>query len=102
MCWCELFPFSFVQLKVSQLFQFSFGHEHPVDVGAKHGNARVNTAMIDQISKVSYCASTFFKTTIVEEAARVLVNSTNGHMTRAYIVNSGQSAVLSLWILEPS
>lgn len=49
--------------------------------------------MIDQINKVSYCASAFFKTTIVEEAARMLVNTTNGHMTRAYIVNSGQPAM---------
>lgn len=62
--------------------------------GLKHGNARVNTAMIDQIGKVSYCASAFFKTNIVEEAARMLVSTTNGHMTRAYIVNSGQSAIL--------
>lgn len=52
--------------------------------------------MIDQISKVSYCASSFFKTAVVEEAARILVNSTDGHMTRAYIVNSGQPVVFIL------
>lgn len=80
----------------SCLFYSPLNLEYQADVEVKHGNARVNTAMIDQISKVSYCASTFFKTSIVEEAARMLVNTTNGHMTRAYIVNSGQSAILIL------
>lgn len=47
--------------------------------------------MIEQISQVSYCTSTFFKTRAVEEAAAMLVDSTGGQMTRAYIVNSGQS-----------
>lgn len=46
---------------------------------------------MEQINSVSYCASTFFKTPAVEAAARILVDSTGGHMTRAYIVNSGQS-----------
>ncbi|CAN8102978.1 unnamed protein product [Discula destructiva] len=58
-----------------------------------HGNAQVNAAMIDQINKVSYCASTFFKTNAVEEAAKILVDSTDGHMGRAYIVNSGSEAM---------
>lgn len=47
--------------------------------------------MIEQISQVSYCISAFFKTQVVEEAAALLVESTGGQMTRAYIVNSGQS-----------
>lgn len=45
--------------------------------------------MIEQINNVSYCASTFFKTSAVEEAAKIMVDSTDGHMKRAYIVNSG-------------
>lgn len=49
----------------------------------------MNQAMIEQINRVSYCTSTFFKTRAVEEAAKILVDSTNGHMKRAYIVNSG-------------
>lgn len=59
----------------------------------QHGNAKVNQAMIDQMSRVSYCISTFFKTPIVEEAARILVDSTDGHMTRAYFVQSGSEAM---------
>lgn len=62
----------------------------------QHANAQVNAAMIEQINKLSYCASSFFKTNVVEEAARMLVDSTEGHMTRAYIVNSGQSVVLNI------
>ncbi|KAF3767374.1 PLP-dependent transferase [Cryphonectria parasitica EP155] len=60
---------------------------------ACHGNDKVNQAMVDQISKVSYCASAFFKTPIVEEAARILVDSTDGNMTRVYFVQSGSEAM---------
>lgn len=47
--------------------------------------------MAEQISKLSYVATSFFTTPVVEEAARILVDSTGGQMTRAYIVNSGQT-----------
>lgn len=94
MCWCEFPPCPVFLEAVALDLLLGLGLEHRVKIGAQHGNARVNMAMIEQISKVSYCASTFFKTTVVEEAARILVNSTDGHMTRAYIVNSGQSAIL--------
>ncbi|PSS05303.1 aminotransferase [Coniella lustricola] len=58
-----------------------------------HGNARVNQAMVDQMARVSYCASTFFRTPIVEEAAKILVDTTDGHMARAYFVQSGSEAM---------
>lgn len=50
--------------------------------------------MIEQISKLSYCASTFMTTPIVEEAGRLLVDTTGGHMSRAYIVGSGRCSML--------
>lgn len=68
-----------------------FGLESCVESGYQHGNAKVNQAVTEQINRVSYCPSTFFRTAVVEEAARVLVDSTGGNMARAYIVNSGES-----------
>lgn len=69
------------------------GLELCVETQRQHGNAQVNQAMIEQINQVSYCISAFFKTRVVEDAAAMLVDSTDGHMTRAYIVNSGQSVL---------
>lgn len=46
--------------------------------------------MVDQIQKLSYCASTFFITPIIEQAGRAMIDTTDGEMTRAYIVGSGQ------------
>ena len=54
-----------------------------------HGDERVNQAMINQLRKVSYCGTIFFTTQVCEDLARELVNSTHGHMSRAYLVNSG-------------
>lgn len=55
-----------------------------------HGDTRVHQAMMEQLGKISYCLTTFFTTDVCEELCQVLVDSTNGHMTRAYIVNSGE------------
>ncbi|KAJ9155036.1 Exocyst complex protein exo70 [Pleurostoma richardsiae] len=60
-----------------------------------HGDVRVNQAMVEQINKISYCASTFFTTRACEELADELISSTDGHMARAYIVNSGSEAMES-------
>ncbi|KAK2614309.1 hypothetical protein N8I77_001150 [Diaporthe amygdali] len=54
-----------------------------------HGNTTVNQAMVDQIQKLSYCASTFFKAPVVEQAGQAMIDTTDGQMTRAYIVGSG-------------
>ena len=55
-----------------------------------HGDKRVIQAMTRQMSKVTYCGSVFFTTQVCEDLARELVNSTQGQMARAYIVNSGR------------
>jgi len=53
------------------------------------GNKRVAEAVTRQILDAPYCATIFYTTRVQEELCRVLVDSTNGHMSRAYIVNSG-------------
>jgi adenosylmethionine-8-amino-7-oxononanoate aminotransferase len=53
-----------------------------------HGNARVHDAIVAQLKKISYCATTFYTTDVYEELCRELVGSTHS-MKRAYIVNSG-------------
>ncbi|KKA27083.1 hypothetical protein TD95_001117 [Thielaviopsis punctulata] len=45
-----------------------------------------------QVNKVSYCATSFFTTAPAEGLCRFLVDSTDGAMQRAYIVNSGSAA----------
>ncbi|KAK3353479.1 pyridoxal phosphate-dependent transferase [Lasiosphaeria hispida] len=57
------------------------------------GNKRVAQAIMAQILDAPYCASIFYTTRVHEELCRSLVNSTNGHMSRAYIVNSGSEAM---------
>lgn len=55
-----------------------------------HGDARVRDAMVAQLDKVAYCATAFYTTGVCEELGRELVDSTNGRMSRAYIVCSGK------------
>lgn len=87
---CKLLPL--VCLKIAHYLPVHVGPESHVDSAHQHGNAKVTQAVVEQMSKVSYCISSFFKTAVVEEAARMLVDSTGGHMTRAFIVNSGEPA----------
>lgn len=56
-----------------------------------HGNERVKQAMIDQIDKFSYCNSMFFGHQVGEELASELVRGTNGAMSKAYIMCSGEA-----------
>jgi adenosylmethionine-8-amino-7-oxononanoate aminotransferase len=53
------------------------------------GNERVAQAVLKQMMAIPYCSTVFYTTKVQEELCRFLVNSTNGHMGRAYIVNSG-------------
>lgn len=53
------------------------------------GNERVIDAITKQLRSAPFCATVFYTTRVAEELGRFLVNSTNGHMARAYIVNSG-------------
>ena len=55
-----------------------------------HGDTRPVEAAAKQMTRVAYCASIYFSTNVCEELCQYLVDSTNGHMKRAYIVNSGQ------------
>lgn len=53
------------------------------------GNQRVTEAIMKQLMDAAYCASLYYTTKVHEDLCQVLVDSTNGEMTRAYIVNSG-------------
>ena len=56
-----------------------------------HGDSRVVKAAMKQMEEVAYCATVFYTTNICEQLCRLLVDSTNGQMARAYIVSSGKS-----------
>lgn len=53
------------------------------------GNERVINAVLNQMRAVPYSATINYTSRAAEELCRFLVNSTDGHMSRAYIVNSG-------------
>ncbi|KAK3390862.1 pyridoxal phosphate-dependent transferase [Podospora didyma] len=57
------------------------------------GNERVAQAVAKQVRDAPYCATIFYTTKVQEELCRELVDSTNGSMSRAYIVNSGSEAM---------
>lgn len=59
-----------------------------------HNDQRVIDAIVKQVNKVSYCSTSFFSTTPVEDLCRFLVDSTDGALQRAYIVNSGKDLSL--------
>ena len=56
-----------------------------------HGDARVHEAIQEQLQKVSYCYNLFFTNSAMEDLCRLLVDSTGGKMSRAFIVASGKS-----------
>ncbi|KAI4731434.1 aminotransferase, class III [Aureobasidium sp. EXF-10728] len=58
-----------------------------------HGNERVKEAIISQLDVVSYVHSATFATEAAEKLAKELVGSTNGAMSKAYIVSSGSEAM---------
>ncbi|CAK4030121.1 related to adenosylmethionine-8-amino-7-oxononanoate aminotransferase [Lecanosticta acicola] len=58
-----------------------------------HGDIRVQDAIIEQMNEVSYCHSLFYGTRAAEELASLLVDSTNGEMSRAFFVSSGSEAM---------
>ncbi|KAI1326236.1 exocyst complex protein exo70 [Xylariaceae sp. FL0255] len=58
-----------------------------------HGNSEVQQAIIEQISQVSYCLTSFYTTEVCEKLCQELVDSTRGLMKRAYIINSGSEAM---------
>lgn len=46
-----------------------------------------------QMNQVSYCHSLFYGTLAAEDLARLLIDTTYGEMTRAFIVSSGSEAI---------
>ncbi|CAK7269232.1 hypothetical protein SEPCBS57363_003497 [Sporothrix epigloea] len=58
-----------------------------------HSDARVGEAIMSQMKSASYCATLLYTSTVCEELCRLLVDSTNGQMARAYIVCSGSEAM---------
>ncbi|KAB8437336.1 hypothetical protein FH972_025016 [Carpinus fangiana] len=58
-----------------------------------HGNERVHAAILKQLNTVAYANSLIFTSTAPEELSRFLVDSTHGHMARAYILSSGSEAM---------
>ncbi|EAQ87937.1 hypothetical protein CHGG_04556 [Chaetomium globosum CBS 148.51] len=57
------------------------------------GNERVARAVMRQMMAIPYCSTVFYTTKVQEDICRYLVDSTNGNMSRAYIVNSGSEAM---------
>lgn len=64
------------------------------------GNKRVAEAMTKQILAAPYSGSVFYTTKVHEDLCQDLVNSTNGEMSRAYIVNSGSSPAYLVWFMN--
>ncbi|KAG9829092.1 PLP-dependent transferase, partial [Aureobasidium melanogenum] len=58
-----------------------------------HGHKRVKEAIISQLDVVSYVHSATFATEAAEMLAKELVESTDGAMSKAYIVSSGSEAM---------
>ncbi len=54
-----------------------------------HGNRQVKEAVAAQMDVVSYCHSLFFGSGSGEGLARHLIDSTQGRMSKAFIVSSG-------------
>lgn len=55
-----------------------------------YNNKRVKKAMVEQIDKFAYCNSMFFGHPVGEALAAELVNGTDGVMSKAYIMCSGE------------
>lgn len=58
-----------------------------------HNQTRVKKAIMDQLDEVSYCYSPFFTTAASEKLAKILTDSTQGAMSKVFIVSSGTEAV---------
>lgn len=63
-----------------------------------HSDTRVHEAIMEQLQKVPYCYSLYFTNSAAEELSKILVDSTGGKMSRAYIVSSGRSPNLILLV----
>jgi hypothetical protein len=55
-----------------------------------HSDERVHEAILEQLKKIPYCYSMYFTNSAAEGLSKLLVDSTGGKMSRAYIVSSGK------------
>lgn len=55
-----------------------------------NSDKRVHKAIMEQLQKVPYCYSLYFTNSAAEELSQILVDSTGGKMSRAFIVSSGR------------
>lgn len=55
-----------------------------------HGDARVAEAVTSQMMKLDYCHSLFFSCPQSEELSQSLIATTDGKMSKVFIVNSGE------------
>lgn len=60
-----------------------------------HRNTRVKKAINAQLDEVEYCHPSFFKTTAALQLADLLVDSTDGALTRAAFTASGKLGKLN-------
>jgi adenosylmethionine-8-amino-7-oxononanoate aminotransferase len=58
-----------------------------------HQNARVKAAIVEQLDQIEYCYLPFFTTDAAEKLAKELCDSTNGVMSKAFIVSSGMNFI---------
>lgn len=56
-----------------------------------HSDKRVHDAIVEQLQKIPYCYSMYFTNSAAESLSKILVDSTGGKMSRAFIVSSGSS-----------
>lgn len=59
-------------------------------VSIGHNDSRVKEAIIAQLDQVAYCYNPFFTTEAAEKISRFLTDSTNGQMSKVFVVSSGQ------------
>ncbi|KAM5356792.1 hypothetical protein ACJ41O_003438 [Fusarium nematophilum] len=62
-------------------------------VSIGHNEPRVKKAIAEQLDSVAYCYSPFFATDATENISRFLTESTNGAMSKVFVVSSGTEAV---------
>ncbi len=58
-----------------------------------HGNARINAAIAEQLSKVAYVHTAIFSNAAAEELADTILDGSPGGLTHAYFVSSGSEGM---------
>ncbi|KAI0008605.1 exocyst complex protein exo70 [Xylariaceae sp. FL0662B] len=58
-----------------------------------HGNTQVQEAIIAQLRKIAYCSTIFYTADVCEQLCQALVDSTHGHMRRAYSSEAMEAAI---------